>query len=153
MSSWQSYVDNLMSDGSCQDSAIVGYNSDSKYVWAAQAGGTFVNMTVNKRFWTFFVLQSWTKIVVVCQNIVTCLARQHFGIHGHCLGMHIQCLEIKQILKRFKLPRYSADMEGQNVSRLNVLKMYLIFGRVKMFLIPLPVRWTCNDFKHMLCFD
>ncbi|KAA0712459.1 Profilin-2 Profilin II [Triplophysa tibetana] len=43
--SWQSYVDNLMSDGSCQDSAIVGYNSDGKYVWAAQAGGTFVNIT------------------------------------------------------------------------------------------------------------
>uniref|UniRef100_A0A673GUE6 Profilin n=1 Tax=Sinocyclocheilus rhinocerous TaxID=307959 RepID=A0A673GUE6_9TELE len=45
MSSWQSYVDNLMSDGSCQDSAIVGCNSDSKYVWAAQEGGTFVNIT------------------------------------------------------------------------------------------------------------
>ncbi|XP_016383572.1 profilin-2-like [Sinocyclocheilus rhinocerous] len=47
MSSWQSYVDNLMSDGSCQDSAIVGCNSDSKYVWAAQEGGTFVNITIN----------------------------------------------------------------------------------------------------------
>ncbi|XP_051550029.1 profilin-2-like isoform X2 [Myxocyprinus asiaticus] len=45
MSSWQSYVDNLMSDGSCQDSAIVGYNSDSKYVWAAHEGGTFTNIT------------------------------------------------------------------------------------------------------------
>ncbi|XP_016399567.1 profilin-2 isoform X2 [Sinocyclocheilus rhinocerous] len=45
MSSWQSYVDNLMSDGCCQDSAIVGCNSDSKYVWAAQEGGTFVNIT------------------------------------------------------------------------------------------------------------
>ncbi|XP_051764480.1 profilin-2 isoform X2 [Ctenopharyngodon idella] len=45
MSSWQSYVDNLMSDGSCQDSAIVGCNSDSKYVWAAQEGGTFINIT------------------------------------------------------------------------------------------------------------
>ncbi|XP_026862665.1 profilin-2 isoform X2 [Electrophorus electricus] len=44
-SSWQIYVDNLMSDGSCQDSAIVGYNTDSKYVWAAQEGGTFNNIT------------------------------------------------------------------------------------------------------------
>ncbi|XP_026092175.1 profilin-2-like isoform X1 [Carassius auratus] len=43
--SWQSYVDNLMSDGCCQDSAIVGCSSDSKYVWAAQEGGTFVNIT------------------------------------------------------------------------------------------------------------
>lgn len=44
--SWQSYVDNLMADGSCQDSAIVGY-TDAKYVWAAQAGGTFFNITVS----------------------------------------------------------------------------------------------------------
>ncbi|MBN3308556.1 PROF2 protein, partial [Amia calva] len=43
--SWQSYVDSLMADGSCQDSAIVGY-TDAKYVWAATAGGTFNNMTV-----------------------------------------------------------------------------------------------------------
>lgn len=43
--SWQSYVDNLMADGSCQDSAIVGY-ADAKYVWAAHAGGTFNNITV-----------------------------------------------------------------------------------------------------------
>ncbi|XP_006637482.1 profilin-2 isoform X2 [Lepisosteus oculatus] len=42
--SWQSYVDNLMADGSCQDSAIVGY-TDAKYVWAASAGGTFHSMT------------------------------------------------------------------------------------------------------------
>ncbi|XP_069020475.1 profilin-2-like isoform X2 [Embiotoca jacksoni] len=42
--SWQSYVENLMADGSCQDSAIVGY-MDSKYVWAAHAGGTFNNIT------------------------------------------------------------------------------------------------------------
>ncbi|XP_054624190.1 profilin 2a [Dunckerocampus dactyliophorus] len=42
--SWQSYVDNLMADGSCQDSAIVGY-VDAKYVWAAHAGGTFNNIT------------------------------------------------------------------------------------------------------------
>lgn len=43
--SWQSYVENLMADGSCQDSAIVGY-TDAKYVWAANAGGTFNNITV-----------------------------------------------------------------------------------------------------------
>lgn len=42
--SWQSYVDNLMADGSCQDAAIVGY-TDAKYVWAAHAGGTFNNIT------------------------------------------------------------------------------------------------------------
>ncbi|XP_036441974.1 profilin-2-like isoform X2 [Colossoma macropomum] len=45
MSSWQIYVDHLMSDGACQDSAIVGYNSDSKYVWAAHEGGAFNNIT------------------------------------------------------------------------------------------------------------
>ncbi|XP_061594447.1 profilin-2-like isoform X1 [Cololabis saira] len=42
--SWQSYVDNLMADGSCQDSAIVGY-TDAKYVWASFSGGTFANIT------------------------------------------------------------------------------------------------------------
>ncbi|XP_054889663.1 profilin-2-like isoform X2 [Poeciliopsis prolifica] len=42
--SWQSYVENLMADGSCQDSAIVGC-TDAKYVWAAHAGGTFNNIT------------------------------------------------------------------------------------------------------------
>ncbi|XP_028987909.1 profilin-2-like isoform X2 [Betta splendens] len=42
--SWQSYVENLMADGSCQDSAIVGY-TDAKYVWAAHSGGTFNNIT------------------------------------------------------------------------------------------------------------
>ncbi|KAM4739975.1 profilin-2 isoform 1-T1 [Anableps anableps] len=42
--SWQSYVDNLMADGSCQDAAIVGY-SDAKYVWAAHDGGTFNHIT------------------------------------------------------------------------------------------------------------
>lgn len=48
--SWQGYVDNLMADGSCQDSAIVGY-TDAKYVWASFPGGTFVNITVR----TFFL--------------------------------------------------------------------------------------------------
>ncbi|MEQ2311431.1 Profilin-2 [Ameca splendens] len=42
--SWQSYVDNLMSDGSCQDAAIMGY-TDAKYVWAACPSGTFNNIT------------------------------------------------------------------------------------------------------------
>ncbi|KAM8745065.1 profilin-2-like isoform X1 [Acanthopagrus latus] len=42
--SWNSYVDNLMADGSCQDSAIVGY-TDAKYVWASHAGGTFAAIT------------------------------------------------------------------------------------------------------------
>ncbi|KAJ3594327.1 hypothetical protein NHX12_003634 [Muraenolepis orangiensis] len=45
--SWQSYVDNLMADGDCQDSAIVGY-TDAKYVWAAHAGGLFTNITVQE---------------------------------------------------------------------------------------------------------
>ncbi|XP_030583353.1 profilin-2 isoform X2 [Archocentrus centrarchus] len=42
--SWQSYVDNLMADGSCQDAAIVGY-TDAKYVWASFLGGIFANIT------------------------------------------------------------------------------------------------------------
>lgn len=42
---WQSYVDVLMDDGDCQDSAIVGY-TDSKYVWAACPNCTFANVTV-----------------------------------------------------------------------------------------------------------
>jgi len=42
--SWQSYVDNLMADGTCQDSAIVGF-VDAKYVWASVPGGIFVNIT------------------------------------------------------------------------------------------------------------
>ncbi|XP_008331863.1 profilin-2-like isoform X2 [Cynoglossus semilaevis] len=45
--SWQSYVENLMADGSCQDSAIVGY-TDAKYVWAAHAGGTFNNISTQE---------------------------------------------------------------------------------------------------------
>lgn len=44
--SWQSYVDNLMADGSSQDAAIVGY-TDAKYVWASFVGGTFANITVS----------------------------------------------------------------------------------------------------------
>ncbi|XP_069009544.1 profilin-2-like [Embiotoca jacksoni] len=45
--SWQSYVDNLMADGSCQDSAIVGY-TDAKYVWASYTNGTFGNITLDE---------------------------------------------------------------------------------------------------------
>ncbi|XP_067085945.1 profilin-2-like isoform X1 [Osmerus mordax] len=45
--SWQSYVDNLMADGSCQDSAIVGY-TDAKYVWASVADATFGNMSIEE---------------------------------------------------------------------------------------------------------
>ncbi|XP_027883093.1 profilin-2-like isoform X1 [Xiphophorus couchianus] len=45
--SWQSYVDNLMADGSCQDSAIVGY-TDAKYVWASVNGGAFSNITASE---------------------------------------------------------------------------------------------------------
>lgn len=58
--SWQSYVENLMADGSCQDSAIVGY-TDAKYVWAAHAGGTFNNITVsNKR-----KIKNWRELVLL----------------------------------------------------------------------------------------
>ncbi|XP_068445732.1 profilin-2-like isoform X2 [Clinocottus analis] len=42
--SWQSYVDNLMADGICQDAAIVGH-TNNKYVWASFVGGTFANIT------------------------------------------------------------------------------------------------------------
>ncbi|XP_013887995.1 profilin-2 isoform X1 [Austrofundulus limnaeus] len=45
--SWQSYVDNLMADGTCQDAAIVGY-TDAKYVWAAYTGGVFANLTAEE---------------------------------------------------------------------------------------------------------
>ncbi|XP_054910234.1 profilin-2-like isoform X1 [Poeciliopsis prolifica] len=45
--SWQSYVDNLMADGSCQDAAIVGY-TDAKYVWASVAGGSFANISASE---------------------------------------------------------------------------------------------------------
>lgn len=57
--SWQSYVDNLMADNCCQDSAIVGY-TDAKYVWASYAGGTFTNITV--RFW---LLHMSVKVVLL----------------------------------------------------------------------------------------
>ncbi|XP_041848210.1 profilin-2-like isoform X2 [Melanotaenia boesemani] len=45
--SWESYVENLMADSTCQDSAIVGY-TDAKYVWAAHSGGTFKNITTQE---------------------------------------------------------------------------------------------------------
>uniref|UniRef100_A0A670KEM7 Uncharacterized protein n=1 Tax=Podarcis muralis TaxID=64176 RepID=A0A670KEM7_PODMU len=44
MAGWQSYVDNLMCDGCCQEAAIVGY-CDAKYVWAAMADGIFQSIT------------------------------------------------------------------------------------------------------------
>lgn len=68
--SWQSYVDNLMADGSCQDSAIVGY-TDAKYVWAAHAGGTFNNITVRSQI---LVWDVW-KIAGRCDRVVTFLAQ------------------------------------------------------------------------------
>lgn len=57
--SWQSYVDNLMADGSCQDAAIVGY-TDAKYVWASFVGGTFANMTVSRIFMTVCMYNRYT---------------------------------------------------------------------------------------------
>ncbi|XP_072294964.1 profilin-2-like isoform X1 [Eucyclogobius newberryi] len=45
--SWQSYVDNLMDDGSCQDAAIAGF-VDAKYVWASHAGGIFSGITAEE---------------------------------------------------------------------------------------------------------
>ncbi|KAM7401041.1 hypothetical protein PAMA_005304 [Pampus argenteus] len=42
--SWHNYVENLMADGSCQDSAIVGF-TEAKCVWAACASGAFNNIT------------------------------------------------------------------------------------------------------------
>ena len=64
--SWQSYVENLMADGSCQDSAIVGF-TDAKYVWAAHAGGTFNNMTVRGGKTDGFGVEGWfcSDVVVV----------------------------------------------------------------------------------------
>ncbi|XP_041035984.1 profilin-2-like isoform X2 [Cetorhinus maximus] len=44
MAGWHCYVENLMADGSCQDSAVIGY-TDAKYVWAASPGGTFSVVT------------------------------------------------------------------------------------------------------------
>lgn len=61
--SWQSYVENLMADGSCQDSAIVGY-TDAKYVWAAHAGGTFNNITVRSLNEVFRV-EEWFRLTVL----------------------------------------------------------------------------------------
>uniref|UniRef100_A0A670K0R2 Profilin n=1 Tax=Podarcis muralis TaxID=64176 RepID=A0A670K0R2_PODMU len=44
MSGWNSYIDNLMADDTCQDAAIVGYK-DVPSVWAAAPGKTFANIT------------------------------------------------------------------------------------------------------------
>ncbi|KAK1786792.1 hypothetical protein P4O66_017191 [Electrophorus voltai] len=45
--SWQSYVDNLMGDGSCMEAAILGY-IDAKYVWACITGGVFSGITADE---------------------------------------------------------------------------------------------------------
>uniref|UniRef100_A0A2K6AHJ0 Profilin n=1 Tax=Mandrillus leucophaeus TaxID=9568 RepID=A0A2K6AHJ0_MANLE len=57
---WQSYMDNLMCDGCCQEAAIVGY-CDAKYVRAATAGGISqsimpieIDMIVGKHWEGFF---------------------------------------------------------------------------------------------------
>ncbi|XP_028259229.1 profilin-2 [Parambassis ranga] len=46
--SWESYVENLMKDDTCQDAAIVGYTAEAKYVWASHAGGTFSHITAEE---------------------------------------------------------------------------------------------------------
>lgn len=74
--SWQSYVDNLMADGSCQDAAIVGY-LHGKYVWASYAGGTFANMTVSR---ILFVTVHFVKLDRCRFN-----AFQIFGLSGQAL--------------------------------------------------------------------
>ncbi|XP_006902005.1 PREDICTED: profilin-1-like [Elephantulus edwardii] len=43
MAGWNAYIDNLMADGTCQDTAIVGYK-DSPSIWATVPGKTFVNI-------------------------------------------------------------------------------------------------------------
>ena len=42
--SWESYIENLMGDGDCQEAAIVGC-TDAKYVWAAH-GHMLTDITV-----------------------------------------------------------------------------------------------------------
>ncbi|XP_039355801.1 profilin-1 [Mauremys mutica] len=44
MSGWNSYIDNLMADGTCQDAAIVGYK-DAPSVWAATPGKILASIT------------------------------------------------------------------------------------------------------------
>lgn len=73
--SWQSYVDNLMADGSCQDAAIVGY-TDAKYVWASFVGGTFANITVS--------------MLYVSISTVTREENVHFACR--CVCLHSQAL-------------------------------------------------------------
>lgn len=54
-----------MADGSCQDSAIVGY-TDAKYVWAAHSGGTFNNITVRADSDVTGVKQCSCSTVLLC---------------------------------------------------------------------------------------
>ncbi|XP_028653997.1 profilin-1-like [Erpetoichthys calabaricus] len=42
--SWNSYVDNMMADGQCQDAAIAGYK-DNPGVWAKVDGGSFEHIS------------------------------------------------------------------------------------------------------------
>uniref|UniRef100_A0A7N5KNK0 Profilin n=1 Tax=Ailuropoda melanoleuca TaxID=9646 RepID=A0A7N5KNK0_AILME len=44
MSGWNSYIDSLLADDTCQDAAIVGYK-DVPSVWAAAPGKTFANIS------------------------------------------------------------------------------------------------------------
>ncbi|XP_034035863.1 profilin-2 isoform X1 [Thalassophryne amazonica] len=44
---WQSYVDNLMADGTCEDAAIVGY-CENKYVWASGPVGHLRELTAEQ---------------------------------------------------------------------------------------------------------
>lgn len=67
-----------MADGSCQDSAIVGY-TDAKYVWAAHAGGTFNNITVRN---TNEIIKSVS--VVVFDSVVVSHPRRR---SAHCTAL------------------------------------------------------------------
>ncbi|XP_077389775.1 profilin-2-like [Festucalex cinctus] len=42
--SWQSYVDNMMAHGICEDAAVLGY-LENKAVWASHGGGCFHQIT------------------------------------------------------------------------------------------------------------
>lgn len=85
--SWQSYVENLMADGSCQDAAIVGYK-DAKYVWASQSGGAFSNIDVSI-FRCYFGL--WGRRANICHmptrpsafsGLVELCKGERWGTHG-----------------------------------------------------------------------
>ncbi|XP_030783973.1 profilin-2-like isoform X2 [Rhinopithecus roxellana] len=88
MARWQSYVDNLMCDGCCQEAAIVGY-CDAKYVRAAMARGIFqghhlfhisieIDMIVGKD-WEGFFTNGLTLGVKKCSVI-----RDSLYVYGDC---------------------------------------------------------------------